>query len=52
VADNGMGFDMAQLKRPSGLRRMRERAASINADLTIESQPGKGTTIIAIIDPS
>lgn len=45
VLDNGKGFDQTQQKRPSGLVRMRERAASINAVLFIDSAPGRGTTV-------
>ena len=52
VADDGKGFDPAGLKRQSGLMRMRERAVSINAELTVRSQPGKGTMVSAIINPS
>jgi PAS domain S-box-containing protein len=52
VADNGKGFDPARLKPQPGLTRMRERATSINAELAIQSRPGGGTTVSAIINPS
>ena len=47
VADNGRGFDLAQ--RPSdgshGLANMEERARAIRGELTITSEPGKGTRV-------
>jgi two-component system sensor histidine kinase UhpB len=47
IRDDGEGFPT---DRPSdsgrfGLRGMRERAEMIDADLTIDSQPGRGTTV-------
>lgn len=48
VRDDGRGFDLAgHHAQPGhlGLPGMRERAAQIGADLTIESAPGRGTTI-------
>jgi PAS domain S-box-containing protein len=49
VMDDGKGFDTNQQKRQRGLVRMRERAASINAELTIHSAPGKGTAVTVIV---
>ncbi|HEV9037317.1 MAG TPA: PAS domain-containing sensor histidine kinase [Puia sp.] len=49
VTDDGQGFDVAKQQRKSGMTRMRERAASINAQLTIDSAPGKGTTVAVTI---
>jgi len=49
ILDDGRGFDQTKQKRQSGLIRMRERAASINAQLTIHSAPGKGTAITVTI---
>jgi signal transduction histidine kinase len=51
VADNGCGFDPAALRQPAlahgwGLMIMRERAAAIGAQLTIESAPGHGTKVV------
>jgi signal transduction histidine kinase len=49
VRDNGVGFDPTQLKPSSlGLRIMRERAENIGAELTITSQPGKGTEVTVV----
>jgi len=49
IADDGKGFDMKQQKQPSGLTSIRERAASINGRLTIDSEPGKGTRLIITV---
>ncbi|HEU4927612.1 MAG TPA: PAS domain-containing protein [Vicinamibacterales bacterium] len=49
VEDNGVGFDPGRpsTRRPGfGLLGMRERAALVGATLQIESQPGKGTTVL------
>jgi two-component system sensor histidine kinase DevS len=47
VADNGRGFDPAQ--RPStgshGMANMEERARAIRGELSITSEPGKGTRV-------
>lgn len=47
VEDDGVGFDPAQVQRGRhfGLLGMRERAASMGAQLTIESQPSEGTRV-------
>ncbi|MBE7170619.1 MAG: sensor histidine kinase [Williamsia sp.] len=52
IADDGQGFD-ASLFKPGaatsagiGLRNIRHRAKLIAADCVVESQPGKGTTVI------
>lgn len=49
VLDDGKGFDQLARKPQPGLVRMRERAASINATLTVRSAPGKGTAISVTI---
>jgi PAS domain S-box-containing protein len=49
VEDNGVGFDPGRTsaRRPGfGLLGMKERAALVGAALEIESQPGKGTTVL------
>jgi signal transduction histidine kinase len=52
VKDDGKGFDLAEVERSYdrrgklGLLNMRERAEMIRGWLSIESAPGKGTTII------
>jgi signal transduction histidine kinase len=47
VSDNGRGFsaEKAQSASQYGLRSMRERAESINADFHVNSVPGSGTTV-------
>lgn len=47
VSDDGIGFDpsSAQEKGGLGLCGMAERAACLGGDLTVESQPGKGTSV-------
>ncbi len=49
VVDDGKGFDMNQVKIKHGLINMKERAASINGQLTIQTKPGSGTTILVDI---
>jgi signal transduction histidine kinase len=50
VADNGQGFDTGgDFAGHLGLRSMRERAASCDGTVTIESAVGTGTTIRAAI---
>jgi PAS domain S-box-containing protein len=50
VRDDGRGLRSTELQRAAkvghlGLRQMRERAEAAGGDLTIESEPGKGTQI-------
>ncbi len=49
VEDDGQGFDaVSQFDRDGfGLYTMRERMALLNGSLTVESQPGRGTRVIA-----
>jgi signal transduction histidine kinase len=48
VSDNGVGFDpTGEFPGHLGLRSMRERAEKSGGALTIDSAPGKGTTINA-----
>jgi two-component system, NarL family, sensor histidine kinase UhpB len=46
VTDNGRGFAFEQSERGLGIGGMRERALLIGAELTIESRPGHGTTVV------
>lgn len=57
VSDDGIGFDPSVACHGEdqwGIAGMRERAALIGAELSIESDPGKGTTVLLRlpIDPS
>lgn len=48
VTDNGIGFDMENAKRKNtlGLVGMRERAILFQGELTVQSRPGEGTSVI------
>ncbi|MDX3851453.1 GAF domain-containing sensor histidine kinase [Streptomyces sp. AK02-01A] len=48
VTDNGKGFDPRSIRRAGrhlGLVSMRDRASGVGGGLTVESAPGRGTTI-------
>lgn len=45
VADDGRGFAFVESERGLGIAGMRERALLIGGELTIESRPGRGTTV-------
>ena len=45
IADNGKGFDTANLNSGLGLVGLKERAQLLNAEFLIESKIGKGTAI-------
>jgi signal transduction histidine kinase len=47
VQDTGTGFEVREggPKEGHGLRNMRDRARSVGGDLTIDSKPGRGTTV-------
>ena len=54
IADDGCGFDPSACHQPArdhgwGLMIMRERAAAVGADLTVESAPGFGTRVIVTL---
>ena len=49
IVDDGQGFDVDQQKNTSGITRMRERIASINGKLSIQSEIGKGTRVSATV---
>jgi signal transduction histidine kinase len=55
VADNGKGFDVDKVLSTDGLRQnlgiqgMVERATLLNGTFTIESKPGKGTSICVTV---
>jgi two-component system sensor histidine kinase UhpB len=55
VKDNGQGFDPQAIKKPSvephwGLLSMQQRAASIGANLVINSTPGLGTEVVVRVN--
>jgi signal transduction histidine kinase len=45
IDDDGVGFDPRAGSVGNGMRNMRERAASLNGDLSVSSHNGKGTTL-------
>jgi signal transduction histidine kinase len=45
IKDDGIGFDPSRITSSNGLRNMKERAAALNGELTIQSSPGIGTSI-------
>jgi PAS domain S-box-containing protein len=45
IRDDGRGFDPASPTRRLGMRSMRERAEAAGARFSIDSAPGKGTTL-------
>src|ERR1700687_5787306 len=49
VRDNGTGMNEADLVKATshGLRGMRERAQQFGGDVSVSSQPGQGTTLVA-----
>jgi signal transduction histidine kinase len=49
VEDDGQGFDPADQRENLGLQGIRERAALFSGTLTIESQPGQGTSLFIAI---
>ena len=53
IIDDGRGFDPAAPRGEVhvGLRIMRERAASIGAQLSVESAPGAGTMVMLTLPP-
>ena len=52
IADDGCGFDVTRLPESGsyGLQLMRERAEAVDAKLKVDSAPGRGTRIIAVLE--
>ncbi|HEY2050351.1 MAG TPA: ATP-binding protein [Caulobacteraceae bacterium] len=46
ITDDGRGFEPAGVQSGFGLQRLRERAAAIGAELSINSAPGKGAEVV------
>ncbi len=49
IADDGIGFDPANIEAGMGLANMRARALGLDGTLVLEAEPGEGTTVIARI---
>jgi signal transduction histidine kinase len=47
VADDGDGFDLETALEGMGLNNMRDRIHALGGELTIQSAPGQGTTVLA-----
>jgi signal transduction histidine kinase len=45
LEDDGRGFDLNEKKKGNGLKNIKKRAETLNAELDIETKPGKGTRI-------
>ncbi len=51
VHDDGLGFDPTQVAADRfGLAGMRERAAAIGATISVDSESGRGTKIMLVLD--
>lgn len=46
VEDDGIGFDIQQHKEGYGLRNLEARTTLLNGTINIDSQPGKGTSVL------
>jgi signal transduction histidine kinase len=53
VSDSGRGFDVEAIRgnRGLGLVSMQERVHLVHGSLHVESDPGRGTKIIAVVPP-
>ncbi|HEX6330478.1 MAG TPA: sensor histidine kinase [Actinomycetota bacterium] len=49
VRDDGVGFDPGTVPRGSGLQGMADRIEAVGGSLTLESAPGRGTTVTGIV---
>jgi signal transduction histidine kinase len=49
VRDDGRGFDVDAMNRSRGLHHLRDRWETVGGTVTVKSQPGKGTTVSAIV---
>ncbi len=49
IHDNGRGFEVATAPAGLGLQSLRDRAASVHGNFTIESTPGSGTLVLLTI---
>lgn len=50
IRDNGVGFDLAQVRKGMGLANMQDRLLAIGGRLLLESQAGCGTIVQAEVD--
>lgn len=52
VSDDGVGFDETEVSEGQGVANMRSRAEAIDGDLTLRSNPGRGTAIEVLLRPA
>jgi signal transduction histidine kinase len=52
VSDDGVGFDETAVLAGQGVENMRLRAAAIDGELTLRSDPGRGTAIEVVLRPA
>ena len=46
IVDNGKGFDKTTARKGNGLSNIQKRAVAMNAKVELQTEPGKGTTVI------
>ena len=46
ISDNGKGFDRSLVRAGNGLHNMEQRARSSGGEISISSEPGKGTKVV------
>ena len=49
VTDDGRGFDPADAPRGSGLQGMTDRVEAVGGTLTVQSTPGRGTSVLGTL---
>ncbi len=49
INDDGIGFEMNLVRTSNGLRNMQRRAGLMDGEITIDSEPGKGTHIELLV---
>ena len=52
VSDNGYGFDLDHVSRGMGLANMQARAKKLGGTLSIQTAPGKGTSVQVLVPSS
>lgn len=50
ISDDGIGFDAETTSPGNGLRNMKKRLNDIGGQFSVESQPGKGTTVTILVN--
>ncbi len=45
ISDNGVGFEPSQISGGNGLRNMVQRGADVGGEVSIDSAPGRGTSV-------